>query len=233
MSKSKSKIKIAIVEDQRLFRDGLLSLIKEDGGYDIVATAENGRDFLNQLEQSASLPHVALVDMNMPEMNGFELIEIMQKKYPAIKVIILTVYNQERFIIKMIEAGVAGYLVKNCEIEEVLQAINAAHKSGFYFNEATMMAMRNSHQSKSNRSASNQIRSFANIPVELTERETEVLRLICREYTNPEIAEILNLSARTVDGHRTNLLAKTGSKNTAGLVLFAVNNGLYDNISFS
>jgi len=131
--------------------------------------------------------------------------------------------NQERFIVRMIEAGVAGYLVKNCEIEEVRQAIRTAHKTGFYFNEATMMAMRNGYKMKNT-----QVKSFANIPVELTEREVEVLRLICREYTNVEIAEQLSISPRTVDGHRNNLLAKAGCKNTAGLVLFAVNNNIYD-----
>ncbi len=227
-----NKIKIAIVEDQRLFRDGLLALLKENGGFEVVATAENGLEFLEQIEDSANIPEVALVDMNMPKMNGFELIEILQKKHPAIRIIILTVYNQERFIFKMIEAGVAGYLVKNCELEEVLLAITSAHKTGFYFNEATMQAMRNSYQHKSNQSKSSQMRSFSNIPVDLTDRESEILKLICKEYTNPEIAELLSLSPRTIDGHRYNLLAKTGSKNTAGLVLFAVKNGIHEIISF-
>jgi DNA-binding NarL/FixJ family response regulator len=113
-------IKIAIVEDQRLFREGIHSLLKETHGMDIVAVAENGLQFLEILENGI-LPDVALVDMNMPELNGFELVEIMVKRFPSVKCIILTVYNQERFIVKMIEAGVAGYLVKNCRWEYLLQ----------------------------------------------------------------------------------------------------------------
>ena len=217
------KIRVALVEDQRLFRDGMAALINESGDMEVIAVADNGRHFLNQLPAMEQLPNVALIDMNMPEMNGLELAGILVKQQPDIRVIVLTVHNQERFIVKMIEAGVAGYLVKNCDIEEVRQAIRTAHKTGFYFNEATMLAMRNGYKLKNT-----QVKSFANIPVELTEREVEVLCLICREYTNVEIADKLNISPRTVDGHRNNLLAKAGCKNTAGLVLFAVNNNIYD-----
>jgi DNA-binding NarL/FixJ family response regulator len=219
-------IKIAIVEDQRLFREGIYALLKETPGMDIVAVAENGLQFLEILEKGI-LPDVALVDMNMPELNGFELVEIMVKRFPSVKCIILTVYNQERFIVKMIEAGVAGYLVKNCDFDEVKKAIVSAFKTGFYFNEATIRSMLSAQKHRSS-----QVRSFANIPIDLTDREIEVLRLICKEHTNSEMAEVLNLSPRTIDGHRNNLLAKVGCKNTAGLVLFAVNNGIYDSNYF-
>lgn len=217
------KIRVALVEDQRLFRDGMAALVNETEDMQVAAVADNGRHFLDQLPGLDPLPQVALIDMNMPEMNGLELAEILGKQQPDMRVIVLSVHNQERFIVRMIEAGVAGYLVKNCDIEEVRQAIRTAHKTGFYFNEATMMAMRNGYKMKNT-----QVKSFANIPVELTEREVEVLCLICKEHTNVEIAELLNISPRTVDGHRNNLLAKAGCKNTAGLVLFAVNNNIYD-----
>jgi len=220
-------IRVAIVEDQRLFRDGMQALLRESGDIDVTMVADNGRDFLEQLQEAAELPNVALVDLNMPEMNGLELTDILLKQYPDIRVLILTVHNQERFIVKMIEAGVAGYLIKNCDIEEVRQAIRTAHKSGFYFDERTMLAMRNGYRTKRS-----DVRSFSNIPVELSERETEVLQLICRELTNVEIADRLHISPRTVDGHRNNLLAKAGCRNTAGLVLFAVNNGFFDPQSF-
>jgi DNA-binding NarL/FixJ family response regulator len=217
------KLRVALVEDQRLFRDGMAALINESGDMEVVAVADNGRHFLDLLPGMSELPHVALIDMNMPEMNGLELAGILVKTYPDIKVIVLTVHNQERFIVKMIEAGVAGYLVKNCDIDEVRHAIRTAHKTGFYFNEATMLAMRNGYKMKNA-----QVKSFANIAVELTEREVEVLCLICNELTNVEIADKLCISPRTVDGHRNNLLAKAGCKNTAGLVLFAVNNNIFD-----
>jgi DNA-binding NarL/FixJ family response regulator len=219
------KIKIAIVEDQRLFRDGLQAMLKEDEELEVIGVADNGKQFLDMVE-GGLVPNVALVDLNMPEMNGFELAGVLQKQYPEMRTIVLTVHNQERFISKMIEAGVAGYLVKNCDIQEVALAIKTAHKTGFYFNDDTLRAMRGGLRSKSV-----QVRSLSNIAVDLTERETEVLKLICQEYTNAEIGEQLHVSARTIDGHRNNLLAKAGCRNTAGLVLFAVNNGFYDPFS--
>ncbi len=216
-------IKIVVIDDQRLFREGLVNLLRNCPGLHLLGWAENGRDFLNLLPGLPSLPDVLLVDMNMPEMNGMELTQIVLQKYPGIKVIILTVYDQERFINKMVQAGAAGYLLKNCDIEEVVTAIQTVHKSGFYFNEAVMNAMRNGLVNKTP-----QLRNLSNVAIDLTDRELEVLRLICKELTNAEIAEQLYISARTVDGHRNNLLAKTGSRNTAGLVLYAVSHNLID-----
>jgi DNA-binding NarL/FixJ family response regulator len=220
------RIKVALVEDQRLFRDGLYALLNASPEFEMIGVADNGLQFLSMLEKG-KVPDVALVDMNMPQLNGFELVEILVKRYPVIRSIILTVHNQERFIAKMVEAGVAGYLVKNCDFEEVKTAIVSAHSSGFYFNEATINAMRTINKHKNG-----PVRSFADIPIVLSDRESQILRLICRENTNAEIAEILNLSPRTVDGHRNNLLAKVGCKNTAGLVLFALKHDIFDFDSF-
>lgn len=220
------KIKVALVEDQRLFRDGLYALLNASPEFEMVGVADNGLQFLSMLEKG-KVPDVALIDMNMPQLNGFELVEILNKRYPLIRSIILTVHNQERFIAKMVEAGVAGYLVKNCDFEEVKTAITSAHNTGFYFNEATIKAMRTINKQKNG-----PVRSFADIPIVLSDRETQILRLICRENTNAEIAEILNLSPRTVDGHRNNLLAKVGCKNTAGLVLFALKHNIFESDSF-
>jgi DNA-binding NarL/FixJ family response regulator len=219
------KIKVALVEDQRLFRDGLYALLNASPEFEMTGVADNGLQFLTMLEKG-KVPDVALIDMNMPHLNGFELVEIIVKRFPVIRPIILTVHNQERFIAKMVEAGVAGYLVKNCDFEEVKTAIASAHSSGFYFNEATIKAMRTINKHKNG-----PVRSFADIPIVLSDRETQILRLICRENTNAEIAEILNLSPRTVDGHRNNLLAKVGCKNTAGLVLFALKHNIFESDS--
>ena len=136
---------------------------------------------------------------------------------------VLSVYDQERFIGKMIEAGASGYLTKNCEIEELVTAVNTVYKTGFYFNNVTLRAMRKALQYRSG-----DIRNLNNISVELTGREKEVLELLCKEFTNTEIAEKLLISSRTVEGHRNNLLLKSGSRNTAGLVIFAIKNGLFD-----
>lgn len=216
-------ILISLVDDQQLFRNGLGSLIRSQAGFTLVTEAENGKDFLEQIEAGSIMPDVALIDMNMPQMNGVELNEVLQKKYPSIKVIILSVYDQERFIGKMIEAGACGYLTKNCEIEELVTAINAVYKTGFYFNQVTLQAMRKTSQFKPGG-----LKNLNNIDIELTSREEEILKLLCKEYTTSEIGEKLFISPRTVEGHRNNLLMKTGCRNIAGLVIFAIRNKFYE-----
>mgnify|MGYP003487568029 FL=1 len=217
-----SDILISLVDDQQLFRSGLAGLIKSVAGFTLLSEAENGKIFIEQLQQSDTLPHIALIDMEMPEMNGVELNAELKKKYPSIKVLVLSTYNQERFIGKMIEAGACGYLTKNCEIDELVTAINTTHNNGFYFNQDTLAAMRKTSQYKSG-----EIRNISNIAIELTAREKEILVLLCRELSNIEIGERLFISPRTVEGHRNNLLQKTGCRNTAGLVIFAIKNNLF------
>jgi DNA-binding NarL/FixJ family response regulator len=218
-----NKIRIAIVDDQQLFRKGLATLIEGVENFELVAEAESGKVLLEQFKAFDILPDVALVDMNMPEMNGIELAGILHNEYPAVKIVILTVHDQERFISKMIQGGASGYLIKNCEIDELVQAINTVHQTGFYINDLTLRAMANAAKYKGDN-----ITNINNIPIEITKREHEVLQMICMQWTNSEIADKLFVSVRTVDGHRNNILAKTGCRNTAGLVLFAVSNGLYD-----
>lgn len=218
-----SDILISLVDDQQLFRSGLAGLIRSVPGFCLLSEAENGKVFIDQLEARADLPHIALIDMEMPVMNGVELNALLQKNYPSIKVIVLSTYNQERFIGKMIEAGACGYLTKNCEITELVTAINSTFKNGFYFNQDTLAAMRNTSSYKSA-----DINNLSNVPVELTPREKEILIFLCKELSNAEIGEQLFISPRTVEGHRNNLLAKTGCRNTAGLVIFAVKNGVFD-----
>jgi len=217
------KIKVALADDQQLFRQGLAQLIKANTDFDLVIEAENGKAFLDQLKQDSILPDIALIDMHMPEMNGVELNEMLQKNYPSIRVIILSVYDQERFIGKMIQAGASGYLTKNCETEELITAIQTTYKSGFYFNNTTLKAMRNASALNNN-----SLINFNNIPIDLTSREKEVLQFICKELTNAEIAAQLFISPRTVEGHRNSLLIKAGCRNTAGLVVFAIKNGLFE-----
>ena len=216
------KILISLIDDQQLFRSSLASLIKSVPGFTLLSEAENGKRFIEQLQADDKLPHIALIDMEMPEMNGVELNAVLQKEYPSVKTLVLSTFNQERFISKMIEAGACGYLTKNCEIEELITAINSTHKNGFYFNKETLSAMRNASQYKSS-----EIKNINNLPVELTEREREILLLLCKELTNIEIGEQLFISPRTVEGHRNNLLSKTGCKNTAGLVIFAIKYHLF------
>jgi DNA-binding NarL/FixJ family response regulator len=216
-------ISIALIDDQVLFRQGLASLIKSVPGFELVAEADNGNNFLEQLSVMTDPPHIALMDMEMPGMNWIELNGILRKKYPGIKVIVLSVHASERLIARMIEAGASGYLLKNCDREELIKAINTVTVSGFYLNEQVLKAIQ-----QTARQRKTVIKKVNNIPVDLSELEKEILILICKEYTNPQIAEKLFISVRTVEGHRNNLLAKTGCANTAGLVVFAIKNHIVD-----
>lgn len=217
------KIKIAIADDQQLFRNAIAGLINDISDFELVAEAGNGEELLNILSNTTKMPDVVLVDLDMPVMNGVQLNEQLHLQYPAIKTIIVTVFNQERFISKLIEAGANGYLAKNCNIDELTTAIRTVYRTGFYFNDDCMTAMRNAAQHRTSR-----LKNINNIPIALTSREEEILLLLCKEYSTQEIAEELFISVRTAEGHRLNLLAKVGCKNTAGLVVFAIKHGLYE-----
>lgn len=220
-------IRIALADDENLFREGLANLLCTNPEYELVAQAENGKKMLEKIRRLTILPDIALMDLNMPEMNGVELNYVLQKEYPTIKVIILSIYSDDKYISKMIEAGACGYLKKNSETWELFETLNNTAKLGFYFNSDVVKALRNSvHYRKQS------IQNLNNIPITLTEREVAILRMICNEFTNAEIAEKLFISHRTVDGHRTNLLSKTGCKNTAGLVIFAIRYGIFEVMAF-
>ncbi|OQP68253.1 response regulator transcription factor [Niastella populi] len=216
-------IRIAIVEDQPLARQSLSALLKTIDGLQLLMEAADGGTFLQQLAGSPQAPDIAIIDINMPGLNGMDLNELLRERYPAIKVIVLSIHSQERLISKMINAGARAYLNKNCEVNELVAAIRAVHQVGFYMNEPTMKAIQQVAGYRNKK-----VKNLQAIPIELTAREKEILALICKEKSNSEIAASLNLSTRTVEGHRNNLLIKIGCKNTAGLVLFAVKYGIVD-----
>jgi len=215
--------RIALIDDQILFRQALASLISSTKGFELVMEADNGIGCLEKLSTMPGLPDIILLDMEMPGMDGIELNEVLHKKFPAIKVIVVSVHANERLIARMIEAGASGYLIKNCDKEELLAAIHSVMSTGHYINAQVIKAIQHM-AGKKNRS----LKNINHIDIELSEREKEVLSLICKEYSNADIAEKLFISIRTVEGHRNNLLMKTGCKNTAGLVVFALKNQLVD-----
>lgn len=212
-----------IADDHLLFRRGLASLIEADTNMVVVSEASNGQELLEQLKVMEELPHVLLLDLNMPVMNGIEAIRHLRSMAPDMKIIVLTVHNEERFIIHFVEQGVNGYLLKTVEPDELQRAIHFVMEHDFYFNELALQAMRTGSQTKTRMRE----KTLA-APAGLTAREIEILQLICQECTAAEIAEKLFLSVRTVEGHRNNLLEKTGSKNAAGLVMFAVKNRIVE-----
>lgn len=218
-----NKIKIALIEAQRLFREGILALLREADDLDIAFAVENGANFLERLSTSPLAPDVVLIGMDISVSQTIEFTKCIQQKYPEIKPVILTLQDQKQFIIKLMEAGAASCLIMDCKPEELILAIKTVHHTGMYYNELTLKAINSAIKSKNK-----PMHTSVNIPIDLTERELEILKMICMEYTNVEIAQRLCISSRTVDGHRNKLLAKTGAKNTAGLVLFAVNNHILE-----
>lgn len=218
-----ANIRVAITDDQVLFRRGMASIINTFENISIVLEADNGRILLDSLQNFEPIPDVVLLDLSMPELNGIETTKLLHVHYPSIKIIILSVYGEDRFVTHLMELGVNAYLFKNVEPEEVERAIRTVIDKDFYFNEAFLNAMKNRLSNKRQK-----ITLTDNIPSTLTSREIEVLSLICKQRTAQEIADQLFISVRTVDGHRNNLLEKTGARNSAGLVLFAIKHRLID-----
>jgi DNA-binding NarL/FixJ family response regulator len=216
-------IKIAIADDETLFRKGVASLLEDEGGFTVLFEAENGRILLDKLKENESnLPEVILMDLKMPEMNGVESTREIRKQYPAIKIIALSSYYSKSFILNMIEAGVTAYLAKNSNQKQVAHAIREVKANGYFYDETVMKLINENIIQKKT-----PVKSIFDT-LYLTRKEKEVLTLICAQYTTQEIADKLFISPRTVDGHRNNLLQKTNCKNSAGLVIFAIQNGIVD-----
>jgi len=213
-------IKLAMADDHALFRKGMLSMIKEFEGIEVVLEAENGQDLIDQLEYN--MPDVILMDLSMPVLDGVAATRIIRPKYPDIRILVLSMSDDERIIYNMMEAGANGYLLKNTEPEELYEAIHTVAKEGEYLNARTSKVMLKWLRSK------RKPKPYTSMGIKLTSREVQVLKLICQEMTNTQIADKLCLSSRTVEGYRNRLLDKTGSKNTAGLVMFAVRNELVE-----
>lgn len=218
---SKSAIRVAVAEDQALFRECLVDRLNNFEDIEVAHEATNGKELLSQLNPQ-QLPDIVLMDLNMPEMNGMETTKYLRNDYPGVKIIILSVYAEPQYIAAMVDQGVNGYIVKNALFAEVRDAIRNVHLNGFYFNQDVLKAMQTGMMHK----------KLKNITLDntdmLTLREKEILQLICKELTAGEIGDKLFISKRTVDGHRNNLLLKTGCRNTAGLVLYAIKNNLFN-----
>ena len=217
-----SKVRLFLVDDHKMIREGLKNFLSDQEGFEIVAEAENGIDCLNQLENLEV--DIILSDLNMPEMDGLELIKKIKETRPELKVIALTMMGESQHIKQMLAEGAVGYLLKDCSEEELISAINTVHQGGTYYSpEVTNIILNNIRKIKP-------LKSKVVTDMPLTDREKEVLHLILKEYSNKEIADSLFVSVRTVDAHKRNLLDKTGSKNVAGLVLYAIDRQLFDDI---
>ncbi len=215
-----STIKIAIADDYKIFREGLKVGFSADENLEVIMEADNGEDLLKALETMT--PDVIIMDLKMPIMDGMEATKAVRKKYPNIKVLVVTMYDDDKFIIHLMENGANGYLLKNTEPDEIRKSIYAVHENGYYFNDVVNKALLKKLVLKNN------LKPSFNQNIELTERELEVLKLICEEKTAAEIAKDIFLSPRSVEGIRQRLIEKIGVRNTAGLVMFAVKNNMVD-----
>lgn len=213
----KNKITLALVDDHSLFRKALRSVLKEFNDLEVILEASNGKELLEQLKTIQ--PEVILLDLEMPIMDGAEAAALIKKKYPQIKIIILTMHKEDGLIPDLIERGVHGFLTKNSDIELLVDAIHGVKENEYFFNDKISITL------IKELSIAKKINPLFK-QTSLSEREREVIKLICNEYTSKEIADKLCLSHKTIDIYRANILEKTGARNTAGIVMYAVKNNL-------
>jgi DNA-binding NarL/FixJ family response regulator len=211
-------IKLAIADDHKIFREGLKFTLEDYAQLNLIIEATNGKDLITQIINHK--PDVILMDIKMPEMDGMQAITYIHQHFPDIKILVLSMHNEDKYILNAMRLGASGYLLKNAEPEEILDAIVNVHTKGFYFNDDLSVTMAKELL------GINFMHRLHEKDARLNEREIEVLKLICEEYCNTEIADKLFLSVRTVEGYRTRLFEKVGSKNIAGLVIYAVKSGI-------
>ncbi len=210
------KIRIALADDHQLFRNGLKILLGSFNEFEVVAEASNGNELLRALENTAA--DIVLMDISMPEMDGVEATGRLSRGMPGTRVIALSMYGEEEYYYRMVDAGAKGFILKDFDISDVHDAIIAVHKGGNYFSQELLYHVINRIKNREQ-----EVKSSS-----LSKREKEILLKICEGLSNHEIADSLFISKRTVDKHRANLLAKTGSKNTASLILYAIKNRLIE-----
>lgn len=211
------KIKIILVDDHQMFREGLKFVLKQIPEFEIIGEASNGQEYLKLLQQA--IPDVVLMDIGMPVMDGVEATEKTSEQFPDIHVIALSMFSDQEYYHKMVAAGVKGFLIKEAGVDELEKAIKSIHSGNAYFSQELL---RNIIVNISNPKVTSKD------PFQLTKREEEVLKMICRGLTTKEISDMLFISQKTVEGHKTNLLSKTNSKNTINLMLYAFKNKLVD-----
>jgi DNA-binding NarL/FixJ family response regulator len=213
-------IRVAIADDHKIFRKGVILSLRPYTNIKFVQEADNGEMLLNGLSESQ--PDVVLMDLRMPGKDGIEATKTISKQNPQIKVLVLSMYEDERFVFHMMENGANGYLLKNSEPQEIRRAIMDVYEKGYYLNNyVNRILLKRSH-------ARNKTTPSLNSEITLTDKEKDVLRFICMEFTAQEIAQKMEISARTVESIKDRLMERFGSKNTAGLVFFAVKNNLIE-----
>ncbi|MGD9931075.1 MAG: response regulator [Mangrovibacterium sp.] len=209
--------KIIIVDDHTLFRNGLRILLNNLPNFQVVGEAANGQEFIDLLGHTQT--DLVLLDIDMPVMDGIEAAKLALQKVPELKIITLSMYGEEDYYYKMVDAGVKGFVLKNSDMNEVKNALETVYEGGNYFSSELLRTLVNSLRTNTKNKEPQ---------TGLSEREIEILILICQGLSNQEIADQLFISKRTVDKHRANILEKSECKNTAQLVMYAIKNQLVE-----
>lgn len=217
----KEKVKIGIAEDQTLFRQGLIQILNEFENVEVVVEAENGQEFLDKIEDQSV--DIAFLDYKMPVLNGAKTAQEITKHFPKTKILFISMYNEEEFIVSAIESGANGYITKDQEVDEIELAIESIMSTGYYMNDGTSKLLIGNLLSNGNLSP-----TFKKGGKKLTELELTIIRLICEEYSTKEISQYLHKGIRTIEGMRSNILKKTGAKNSNGIVMYAVKKGIVE-----
>jgi DNA-binding NarL/FixJ family response regulator len=213
-------IKVAIADDHKIFRKGVILSLRPYTNIKFVLEADDGEELLAGIADAQ--PDVILMDLRMPGKDGIETTKAVSKQFPNIYVIVLSMYEDERFVYHLMENGANGYLLKNAEPIEIRRAIMEVYEKGYYLNNfVNRILLKRSH-------ARQKVVPSLNSEITLSDKEKDVLRYICMEFTAQEIAQKMEISPRTVEAIKDRLMERFGSKNTAGLVFFAVNNNLID-----
>jgi two-component system response regulator DegU len=212
----KRLIKLAIVDDNVFFRKSLANLIGSCKDFEIIIEASDGKELIHALEKQK--PDVVLLDLEMPGMNGIKTTHYLSKHHPDIKNLILTMHNDEKLSHHLIEKGANGFLLKDADLNKLIDAIYTVSKHEYYFAGWDLQRIIAAKKIKKKRMLVK--------GTQFTGRELEVIDLICQQYTNKEISDRLFISMRTVDGHRDSILQKAQARNAVGLVMYAIRNGL-------
>jgi DNA-binding NarL/FixJ family response regulator len=220
LSMKSAPIKIILADDHEIFRDGFKAMLKKQPSVELIGEASDGEELVELTRKLK--PDVVVTDIKMPKMDGLQAAKILSEEFPGMGIVALSMIDEENLIVDMMEAGAKGYLLKNAHKNEIIEAIKAVDEGHIYYCDGTSAKL------------SRMIAESNKIPFgkktsrpELTQKEIDVVLLICQEKTNKEIADRLNLSIRTIEGYRDRIFEKIGARNSAGVVIYAIRNKIY------